>query len=67
MSLEEYREEVLRLLREHIKDEEYINKLGPDIEQHYNSVMQAKEILGYDPDPGGYVLMIQFFYPDLPY
>lgn len=66
MTFGEFREEVLRQLRDCIKDEEYISKLGPDIERHYYSGMKAKEILGYDPDPSSYVLGIQFFYPDLP-
>ena len=66
MTLENYKGEVLRLLRKQIHDAEYLKAIEPDIEQHYKSCMNAKKLLGGDPDPKSYVLTIQFLYPELP-
>lgn len=66
MTLENYKGEVLRLLRQYIRDEDYIKALYPDIEKSYKSCMRVKHLTHCDPDPSAYVMGIQFLYPELP-
>ena len=67
MSFEEFRKEVIQMLKQNIKDEEYINALEDNIKEHYESEKRVSNFLGSDQiSPSGYVLGIIYLYPDLP-
>lgn len=67
MPFYEYRDAVIRQLKEHINDPEYLEALEPDIKKNYDELVEVSEFLGEDQiSPNGYALGILLLYPDLP-
>lgn len=67
MPFEEFRKEVIQMLKQNIKDEEYINAIEYNIKEYYESEKIVNKILDRDQiSPSGYVLGIIYLCPDLP-
>ena len=67
MPFEEFRKEVIQMLKQNIKDEEYINAIEYNIKEYYESEKIVNKILDRDQiSPSSYVLGIIYLYPDLP-
>ena len=67
MTYSEFRKKVIKMLKERINDNEYINALNDDIKEYYDDIREAEKILGEDQlSVDDYVIGILFMYPELP-